>query len=365
MTILITQKGQGAQKIEKSYFEKEDRLQEYIYNYPEAIPIYNLQEDKRLFVAKREFPTNSGPIDALAVDQDGNLYVVETKLYKNPDKRTVVAQALDYGASLWKYTSDFTNFIEILNQESLTKFKLSFEDKIKEFYEIDEGVSDNLFDSLRTNLNDGNIKFVILMDTIGDRLKDMIIYINQNSKFDIYAVQLDYYKFEDYEILIPKLFGAEVKKSVNILKVEKQWDESSFMEKVKNELSSDQVEVVNKILEWSKHRGLRIWWGKGRLNGSFFPLLDHKDTSHFLFSVWTSGAIEIQFQHMKNRSPYKDVLKRDELRMRLNQISGLDIPEMKIDKRPSFNYSILIDKQSLETYLNTWDDYIKTIKSSS
>ena len=54
------------------------------------------------------------------------------------------------------------------------------------------------------------------MDSIGERLKDLILYVNQNSQFDVYAVQLEYYKFEDYEIVIPNLFGVEVKKSINI-----------------------------------------------------------------------------------------------------------------------------------------------------
>ena len=34
------------------------------------------------------------------------------------------------------------------------------------------------------------------MDAVEDRLKDLIVYINQNSQFDIYAVQMEYYKFE-------------------------------------------------------------------------------------------------------------------------------------------------------------------------
>jgi len=109
---LISKQGKNAQKIEKSDFEKEDYLQNYIHNNPESIPIYELEKDKKLFVAKREFPTNAGPIDALAVDKDGD------------------------------------------------------------------------------------------------------IYINQNSQFNIYAVQLEYYKFEQYEIMIPKLFGVEVKKNI-------------------------------------------------------------------------------------------------------------------------------------------------------
>ncbi len=38
-------------------------------NNPTVIPIYEIQEDKKLYVAKREFSTTSGPIDALAVDE--------------------------------------------------------------------------------------------------------------------------------------------------------------------------------------------------------------------------------------------------------------------------------------------------------
>ena len=91
MSIIISQNGKHARKIDQSNFDKEDRLQQYIHENPESIPIYELNEDKRLFVVQREFPTNSGPIDALAIDQDGDIYIVETKLFKNPDKRTVVA----------------------------------------------------------------------------------------------------------------------------------------------------------------------------------------------------------------------------------------------------------------------------------
>src|SRR3989338_3163994 len=104
MSIIISQNGKDARKIDKSNFEKEDFLQNYINQNPESIPVYEIQEDKRLLVLAREFATESGPIDALAIDKDGDIYLVETKLYKNPDKRTVVAQALDYGASLWRHS---------------------------------------------------------------------------------------------------------------------------------------------------------------------------------------------------------------------------------------------------------------------
>ena len=102
MSIIISKNGKEAKKIDEQEIEKERDLQVYIHSNPEAIPVYEIQEDKRLLVVAREFQTKSGPIDALAIDKDGDIYIVETKLYKNPDKRTVVAQALDYGAALWK-----------------------------------------------------------------------------------------------------------------------------------------------------------------------------------------------------------------------------------------------------------------------
>jgi hypothetical protein len=50
------------------------------------------------------------------------------------------------------------------------------------------------------------------MDSMDERLKDLITYINQKSQFDIYGVELEYYKHDEYEIVIPKMYGVEVKK---------------------------------------------------------------------------------------------------------------------------------------------------------
>ena len=71
-----------------------------------------------------------------------------------------------------------------------------------------------MLNSVRNNLSDGLLHFVILIDSLDARLKDLILYVNQNSQFDIYAVELEYYKHDTYEIIIPRIFGAEVKKDI-------------------------------------------------------------------------------------------------------------------------------------------------------
>jgi Predicted nuclease of the RecB family len=211
MAIIVSRNHKNATKLEEQSFGLEDHLQAYIADVPESVPIYEIEEDARLFIAAREFSTNSGPIDALGFDQYGNIYVIETKLYKNAGKRMVVAQALDYGASLWRHKVDFDEFISQLNSHTEKIFDISFKDKFEDFFQID---SLSAFENMQKNLSSGVIKFVVLMDKLHDRLKDLIVYVNQNSKFDLYAVELEFYKHNEFEIIIPKLFGSEVKKDV-------------------------------------------------------------------------------------------------------------------------------------------------------
>lgn len=216
MAIIISKNGKGAVKVDKSSFELENHLQQYIYDNPETIPLYDIKEDIRLLILAREFTTSSGSIDALGIDKDGEIYLVETKLYKNPDKRTVVAQVLDYGASLWSHFTDFNDFIVQINLHTTKDFKLDLNQKICNFFGLSGEEIETLLENVKQNLRSGNFKFVVLMDHLHDQLKDLIIFLNNNSEFTIYAVELEYYKHKEFEILIPKLYGAQVKKDLGI-----------------------------------------------------------------------------------------------------------------------------------------------------
>jgi len=220
MPIIVSHNGKNASKLDPISFGLEDKLQQYIYDNPESIPLYDIRDDIQLLILAREFGTNSGPIDAVGIDHEGQLYLVETKLYKNPDKRTVVAQVLDYGASLWRTLNDFDDFLLQLNAHVQKKFGISATEKIQEYFSLSDDELPSVLEQMKINLDEGNFKFVVLMDSIEDRLKDLIVYMNQNSKFDIYGVELEYYQHESFEILIPKLYGAQVKKDVNTKKAD-------------------------------------------------------------------------------------------------------------------------------------------------
>ena len=152
MAIIVSKNGKDAVRLDPSDFQLEDHLQEYIHNNPEAIPLYEINEDIRLLVLAREFPTGSGPIDALGVDQSGQIYLIETKLYRNNDKRLVVAQVLDYGASLWRHSIDFSEFVATLNARSQRTFEMTLEEKLQEFFTLDPAETERLLANVQKNL---------------------------------------------------------------------------------------------------------------------------------------------------------------------------------------------------------------------
>lgn len=313
MAIIISNQGRNAVKVDKSSFDKEDHLQRYIYDNPESIPLYDIKEDIRLLILAREFPTNSGPIDAIGIDQYGELYIVETKLYKNPDKRTVISQALDYGAALWKHSSDFNEFLGVLDEHTQRVFKLRTTEKIKDFFQLSDEEVESTIDKARINLNNGVFHFVVLMDKLDDRLKDLILYVNQNSQFDVYAVELEYYKHDTYEIIIPKIFGAEVKKDITVSSsssARRKWTEEALLEDARQKLALDEFRGFEQIYNFSKQHATEMRLGTGSY-GSFSPIFGNiSDRSLFTLSTdkrlafnfeWTAKVSESLAEEFKNK----------------------------------------------------------------
>jgi hypothetical protein len=313
MTIIISKNGKNAKKVDKSRIEEEDYLQKYIYDNPDSIPLYDIKENIRLSILSREFPTDSGPIDAIGIDKDGEIYLVETKLYKNPDKRLVVAQVLDYGASLWKNVS-FEDFIATLEEKSSKTFGMTLDQKLSETFEILDDEVLEIREKLRDNFNRGNFKFVVLMDELHDELKDLIVFINQNSKFDIFAVQMEYYKFEDYEIIIPRLYGAEVKKDASSRPEKRgKWDEQKFFAHARENLTEEQCKAIEVLHNFSKAK-MEIRWGTGSKYGSFNPI--YSKIGRSLYTVYSDGTLALNFwlrKHPLLKQRYKQLLLENRL----------------------------------------------------
>jgi hypothetical protein len=298
-------------RLDETTFEKEDWIQEYIYQNPETIPLYEVKTDVQLLLLAREFPTASGPIDAMAIDAEGELYIVETKLYKNPDKRVVIAQALDYGAALWKHLRDFSEFLSILDQHVRKKWGKGVSEKLGEYFSLDEAQTARLLEIARENLGDGILRFVILMDRIDERLKDLVLYVNQNSRFDVYAVELECYRYEENEIVIPRLYGTEVKKDLGVKpsgSSRRKWTEEETQEDARRTLLPSEYDAFMKLFDFAKNHADRVTLGTGITQGSFGPVYEDV-CSRSVFTLRTNGIFSWNWPWL-NRSEREIVFRK-------------------------------------------------------
>lgn len=294
MSIIISKNGKNAIKLNRRSFRKEVDLQKYIFENPDSIPLEEIKENIQFTVLDREFPVNVGSIDILGVDNEGDLYVIETKLYKNPDKRQVLAQVLDYGASLWEsFGSDPNSFVQKLDQKILEKTNDGLREKLESAFGFEN--ADVVIEGIKQSISDGLFRFIILMDIVHQNLKNLILFMNQNSQFSIYAVELEYYIYEGYEILIPHVFGAESKKKIMYsTSKRKKWDEESFFRDAKNRVKGIGYEAIRKLYNFSKKYADEISWGTGTITGSFNPKF-YSISKKSIYTVKSDGYLFINF----------------------------------------------------------------------
>jgi hypothetical protein len=164
---------------------------------------------------------------------------------------------------------------------------------------------------------------------------------------------------------VPRVVGqteSARQKKIGSLGELRQWDESSFFTDLSRRRGEQEAMLARRLLEWANQNGLGIWWGQGKTDGSFFPSYYSKFGQHLLFSVWTYGAVELQFQHMRRR-PFCEAEKRKELADRLLAMEGVSIPETALNKRPSFKLGILTKPANLERFLAGLDWMLSEIKA--
>lgn len=358
MSLIISKNGKNAIKLDKIGFEQESDLQKYIYDNPESIPLEHIKENVTFHMIDREFPTSSGPLDVLGFDSEGSIYIIETKLFKNSDKRQVLAQVLDYGAALWNYYQDPEEFIEILKHRFSKKNNMD----LLEYLESNVGNSDEIIKLVKENIVNGNINFIILMDNVPSALKHLISFMNQNSQFSIYGVELEYYTYEDYEMLIPHVFGTETKKRVVSVSKERMIDADMFLQEIEDEIGSTESEVIQKILEWAEENNFDI-----KYSGQSLRLeINHKNINYKPLKIYNSGLIEISFAYLKKSPPFDDDSKRLELLKHFNKVSNFNLSDDKINKRPGdgLSISMLKNEQELNKFVEALEWFLKEIHSS-
>jgi hypothetical protein len=109
----VSDLGQHLERIESQPRDEKNEkwIQRLIFEHPNLLPVTEFDESfAPLIPIGREVETASGKIDNFYIGPMGRIPIVETKLWKNPEKhRTVVAQIIDYAKAVSEWSYDELN----------------------------------------------------------------------------------------------------------------------------------------------------------------------------------------------------------------------------------------------------------------
>jgi len=154
-------------------------LQRLIHDNPACLPIAEIEPGLGHFHAIcREMPTSHGYIDNLLMTSSGDIAIVETKLFRNPEaRRKVLAQVLDYAIAIFGMT--YEGFEKAVLAGTLSN------GKPKSLYEAlpaaDKLPEQRFHDSVVRNLRRGNALLLIVGDGIRSEAETLL------GGLDVYA----------------------------------------------------------------------------------------------------------------------------------------------------------------------------------
>jgi len=363
-------------RMDERAYDSEELLQRLLAKYPNLLAgdQINSVAPRRWLLVTREatIPSSEGgsarwAVDHLFLDQDAVPTIVEVKRSSDTRiRREVVGQLLEYAANAVVYWP-----MESIRARYQTGCELANIDAEQGLQNLIGPVGDaELFrQQVKTNLQAGKVRLVFVADVIPPELRRIVEFLNgQMDPAQVLAIEVRQYIGEGQTALVPRVFGqteqAQLRKNPVGPTVSKQWDEGQFLSALEPR-GSEAVDAACGILEWARTHKLRIWWGRGAHDGSFFPMIDHGGAQHWLVSVWTYGRLEVQFEMMvKSQGPFEDVSPRMELLRRLNDVPGFSLPSDGIARRPSVQLAALGEKTVRSHFLQVLDWVVEQVRAS-
>jgi hypothetical protein len=165
----------------KSAFD-EAWIQRLVHETPSCLPIAEIEPGLDPFTAIcREMPTPRGFVDNLLMTGRGDIALVETKLFRNPEaRRQALAQALDYATSL------FAMSYEAFERAALDG-SFAPREKPTTLYDAlpgDDKLSEDAFaDAVSRNLRRGRALILIAGDGIREEAEGLLDGLQRHARF--------------------------------------------------------------------------------------------------------------------------------------------------------------------------------------
>lgn len=207
----------GNESIHKVEFSNELEIQDLVFNHPEVLPVSDIDESfNPLISICKELRTNAGYLDILMITPNGDLCIVEAKLWRNPEaRRKVIGQILDYANELskWNYEDLQREVNRNLGLKGNSLYELARQNNPQETLSEADFV-----DSVSRNLVRGKFLLLILGDGIREGAAGIADFLMNSAhlNFTFGMVELAVYELnQQQKIVIPRT----ITKTVDIQKI--------------------------------------------------------------------------------------------------------------------------------------------------
>jgi hypothetical protein len=364
--------------MEERAYDSELLLQSLLESYPSLLAgeqIDIASPRKWVLISREEgVPDSAGGstrwfLDHLFLDQDGIPTIVEVKRSANTQiRREIVGQMLEYAANAvanWPPDLIRSRFEEQYESSeepgTVLHERLGIGDDVEEFWQ-----------RVKTNLQARKIRMIFVADQIPSELQTIVEFLNeQMDPAEVIALEVRQFVGEEHTTLVPRIIGqtakAALKKSTSFEK--RRWDEQTYFEEIEKRQGPEVASVARKLLEWGNATSDHIWWGTGKTLGSFGPVVNATIDGIFywyiLIFVRTNGLVEIEFEVIRRRPPFKSPEVRAELLRRVNEAIGISLPDDVINKYPTIDLQKLTDPAVFQKFVGALDWALQKIKAAT
>ena len=196
----------STQLLERVEVENELTIQELVFENPSCLPISDIDEAYNpLIPICQELNTAVGPLDILMITPTGDLAIIETKLWRNPEaRRKVVAQILDYAKELssWRYEDLQREVNRKLGKKGNSLYQIATQQQPD--LTIPEA---DFVDSVSRNLLNGSFLLLIVGDGIREGAAGIAEFLSGtgNMHYSFAMVELSVYQAKELgRLVIPK-----------------------------------------------------------------------------------------------------------------------------------------------------------------
>lgn len=199
---------------------------------------------------------------------------------------------------------------------------------------------------------------LFVADQIPVELRRIVEFLNeQMDPAEVLALELRQYEGEGLKTLVPMLYGqtqqAQQRKGTEQAGTE--WTEEEVLDEINNRFGPEIREVAKRIAAWMKGSADKVWFGKGKKDGSMRASFFSRSEQITPVRLWTYGKIEIAFPEMRN-SVFSDESQRRDLLRRISEVGGIRFAADAVDKYPSISLRALVAEADLQKFLAalTW-----------